>query len=219
MQPSPRVPESTAARLPVYLRVLTGLGTVDSVSSEELAAACGVSSAQLRKDLSVLGTRGTRGVGYDVRGLRDALAAELGMQHDWPVVIVGGGNLGLALANYAGFTSRGFRVVGLVDADQLRVGEQVADGLVIQPMADLARIIRRTHAVIAAIATPAESAQKVADDLVEAGITGILNFAPVVLSVPTGVAVRDVDLGVELQLLAFHEQQRSLDRDTHGEGE
>ncbi len=219
MQSTPRVPESTAARLPVYLRVLTGLGAVDSVSSDELASACGVSSAQLRKDLSVLGTRGTRGVGYDVRSLRDALAAELGMQHDWPVVIIGGGNLGLALANYEGFMSRGFRVVGIVDADQLRVGEAVDDGLVIQPMADLARIIRRTHAVIAVIATPAESAQRVADDLVQAGVTGILNFAPAVLNVPAGVAVRDVDLGVELQLLAFHEQQRSLDRNTQSEEE
>lgn len=219
MQSIPRVSESTAARLPVYLRVLTDLGSLDSVSSDELAAACGVSSAQLRKDLSLLGTRGTRGVGYDVRRLRDALAAELGMQHDWPLVIIGGGNLGLALANYAGFTSRGFRVVGLVDADQLRVGEVVGDGLVIQPMADLARIIRRTHAVIAVIATPAGAAQRVADILVEAGVTGILNFAPTVLTVPEGVAVRDVDLGVELQLLAFHEQRRSLDRSTHSEGE
>lgn len=219
MQPSGRVPESTAARLPVYLRVLSDLAGLDSISSEELASACGVSSAQLRKDLSALGSHGTRGVGYDVRGLRDALAAELGMEQDWPVVIVGGGNLGMALANYAGFLSRGFRVVGIVDADQLRVGEAVADGLVIQPMADLARIIRRTHAVIAVIATPAEGAQPVADELVAAGVTGILNFAPVVLSVPAGVAVRDVDLGVELQLLAFHEQQRSLGRDSRSEGE
>ncbi len=219
MQPSGRVPESTAARLPVYLRVLSDLAGLDSISSEELASACGVSSAQLRKDLSALGSHGTRGVGYDVRGLRDALAAELGMEQDWPVVIVGGGNLGMALANYAGFLSRGFRVVGIVDADQLRVGEAVADGLVIQPMADLARIIRRTHAVIAVIATPAEGAQPVADELVAAGVTGILNFAPVVLSVPAGVAVRDVDLGVELQLLAFHEQQRSVGRDSRSEGE
>ncbi len=219
MQPSGRVPESTAARLPVYLRVLSDLAGVDSISSEELAAACGVSSAQLRKDLAVLGSHGTRGVGYDVPGLRDALAAELGLEQDWPVVIVGGGNLGMALANYAGFLSRGFRVVGIVDADQLRAGEAVVGGLVIQPMADLARIIRRTHAVIAVIATPAEGAQPVADELVAAGVTGILNFAPVVLSVPAGVAVRDVDLGVELQLLAFHEQQRSLGRDSRREGE
>ena len=209
MQSSSRVPGSTASRLPVYLRVLEGLRDIDRVSSEELALACGVTSAQLRKDLSALGSHGTRGVGYDVRALRDALATELGMQHDWPVVIVGGGNLGLALANDAGFASRGFRVVGLVDADPMRTGEQVGRDLVIQPMADLARIVRRTRCVIAVVATPAGEAQQVADELVAAGITGILNFAPAVLSVPDGVAVRDVDLGTELQLLAFHEQQRA----------
>jgi len=203
----------------VYLRVLSDLADLESISSEELATACGVSSAQLRKDLSFIGTRGTRGVGYDVRDLRDALAAELGMQHDWPVVIVGGGNLGLALAGYAGFASRGFRVVGLVDADRLRVGESVGDGLVVQPMSDLAKIVRRTHCVIGLIATPAQSAQAVADELVAAGVTGILNFAPAVLTVPAGVQVRDVDLGVELQLLAFHEQQRTLAGDGIGEGE
>lgn len=219
MQTSARVPDSTAARLPVYLRVLSGFSPSQSVSSEELASACGVTSAQLRKDLSAIGAHGTRGVGYEVRGLRDALAAELGMQHDWPVVIVGGGNLGLALANYAGFLSRGFRVVGLVDADLLRVGEPVSRELVIQPMADLARIVRRTHCVIGVITTPADSAQHVADELVLAGITGILNFAPIVLSVPEGVEVRDVDLGVELQLLAFHEQQRTNIRTRPDEGE
>lgn len=209
MQPASRVPESTAARLPVYLRVLSDLGAQDLISSDELANACGVNSAQLRKDLSFVGTRGTRGVGYDVRTLRDALAAELGMQHDWPVVIVGGGNLGLALANYGGFASRGFRIVGLVDADIMRVGEVVNDDLRVQPMADLQKIVHRTHAVIGVIATPAESAQAIADQMVAAGITGILNFAPIVLNVPDAVEVRDVDFGVELQLLAFHEQQRS----------
>lgn len=219
MQTSPRVPESTAARLPVYLRVLSDLAGVESISSDELATACGITSAQLRKDLSFIGTRGTRGVGYDVRHLRDALAAELGMQHDWPVVVVGGGNLGLALAAYAGFASRGFRVVGLVDADRLRVGEPVGEDLVVQPMSDLAKIVRRTHCVIGLIATPAQAAQAVADELVEAGVTGILNFAPTVLTVPAGVRVRDVDLGVELQLLAFHEQQRTLAGNGMGEGE
>lgn len=219
MQTSPRVPESTAARLPVYLRVLSDLAGVESISSDELATACGITSAQLRKDLSFIGTRGTRGVGYDVRHLRDALAAELGMQHDWPVVVVGGGNLGLALAAYAGFASRGFRVVGLVDADRLRVGEPVGEDLVVQPMSDLAKIVRRTHCVIGLIATPAQAAQAVADELIEAGVTGILNFAPTVLTVPAGVRVRDVDLGVELQLLAFHEQQRTLAGNGMGEGE
>ena len=209
MQQTSRVPDSTAARLPLYLRVLSGLGTQDVISSDELALACGVNSAQLRKDLSFVGTRGTRGVGYDVRALRDALSEELGATHDWPVVIVGGGNLGLALANYGGFTARGFRVVGLVDADAMRIGEVVNDDVRVQPMSDLDKIVTRTHAVIGVIATPADAAQVVADRMVAAGITGILNFAPVVLSVPTGVQVRDVDLGVELQLLAFHEQQRS----------
>ena len=209
MQPPIRVPESTAARLPLYLRVLNGLVPQDLISSEALAAACGVSPAQLRKDLSFVGTRGTRGVGYDVRALRDALAAELGMSHDWPVVIAGGGNLGLALANYSGFAARGMRVVGLVDADVMRVGEVVNPELRVQPISDLDKIVRRTHAVIGIIATPAESAQAVADQMIDAGVTGILNFAPVVLSVPDTVEVRDLDFGVELQLLAFHEQQRS----------
>lgn len=208
-----RVPDSTAARLPVYLRVLTDLGSQPLISSDELANACGVNSAQLRKDLSLIGTRGTRGVGYDVRTLRADLAAELGMSHDWPVVIVGGGNLGLALANYGGFLARGFRIVGLVDADVLRIGEVVNEDLRVQPMSDLEKIVNRTHAVIGVIATPADSAQPVADLMVTAGITGILNFAPVVLSVPEGVEVRDVDLGIELQLLAFHEQQRSREGD------
>lgn len=209
MQQTSRVPDSTAARLPVYLRVLSDLGTQDVISSDELAHACGVNSAQLRKDLSFVGTRGTRGVGYDVRALRDALSVELGVTHDWPVVIVGGGNLGLALANYGGFLSRGFRIVGLVDADIMRVGEVVSSDLRVQPMSDLDKIVHRTHAVIGVIATPADSAQGVADRMVASGITGILNFAPVVLTVPDGVEVRDVDLGVELQLLAFHEQQRT----------
>ena len=208
-----RVPESTAARLPLYLRVLTDMGTQELISSDELAHACGVTSAQLRKDLSFIGSRGTRGVGYDVRTLRADLAAELGMHHDWPVVIVGGGNLGLALANYGGFFARGFRIVGLVDADIMRAGDVVNDELRVQPMSDLGKIVHRTHAVIGVITTPAASAQSVADQLVAAGVTGILNFAPVVLSVPDGVEVRDVDLGVELQLLAFHEQQRTREED------
>ncbi len=213
MQASARVPDSTIARLPLYLRALRAMRDSDSVSSEELARACGVTSAQLRKDLSFVGTRGTRGVGYEVRLLREALAAELGVQHDLPVVIVGAGNLGLALANYAGFASRGFRIVGLVDADRLRVGEPVTSELVVQPMDDLARIVKRTGCVMGVVATPETSAQEVADLLVNAGVTGILNFAPTLLSVPAHVEVRDVDLGMELQLLAFHEQQISRSGD------
>lgn len=217
MPKSTHIPESTIGRLPLYFRVLGELGNQQVVGSEALAAACGVTSAQLRKDLSHLGAHGTRGIGYDVRALREALGAELGLTHDWPVVIVGGGNLGLALANYAGFRSRGFRVVGIVDADNLRTGEQVSAELVVQPMADLERIIRRTHAAIGVITTPADGAQEVCDRLVAAGVTGILNFAPAVLTVPDEVQVRDVDLGLELQLLAFHEQRRAREDDPAGD--
>jgi len=162
------IPEATIARLPVYLRVLYAFAEqgIATVSSEELAAAAGVNSAKLRKDLSHLGSYGTRGVGYDVDYLVYQVSRELGLTQDWPVVIVGAGNLGRALANYGGFASRGFRI-------------------------------------------PAPAAQGVCNRLVAAGVTSILNFAPVVLNVPAGVDVRKVDLSIELQILAFHAQRRS----------
>lgn len=207
------IPDATVARLPVYHRVLVGLAErgVTTVSSEELAAASGVTSAKLRKDLSHLGSYGTRGVCYDARYLLFQISRELGLQHDWPVVIVGVGNLGHALAAYRGFASRGFRVVGLVDADPARVGEPVDVGgtpLPVRPLADLEDVVRSGGAHIGVIATPAESAQEVCDRLVAAGLRSILNFAPVVLAVPDEVEVRKVDLAVELQILAFHEQRR-----------
>jgi redox-sensing transcriptional repressor len=203
------IPEATVARLPIYHRVLTGLRDtgVATVSSAELAEASGVNPAKLRKDLSHLGSYGTRGVGYGVDYLRYQIARELGLTQDWPVVIVGVGNLGHALAGYGGFAGRGFRVVGLVDADPARVGEDVS-GTAISALDDLERVISDHGAVIGVIATPAAAAQDVCDRLVAAGITSILNFAPNVLSVPDGVEVRKVDLATELQILAFHEQRR-----------
>ncbi|WP_110180451.1 redox-sensing transcriptional repressor Rex [Nocardioides solisilvae] len=204
------IPEATVARLPVYLRALTSLteaGTA-TCSSEELAAAAGVNSAKLRKDLSYLGSYGTRGVGYDVEYLRYQIAREIGVTQDWPVVIVGIGNLGHALANYSGFRSRGFRVVALLDADASRHGELVA-GVAVRPFDDLAAIVRDNDVAIGVIATPAPAAQDVADRMVEAGISSILNFAPGVLSVPEGVDVRKVDLSIELQILAYHEQRKA----------
>ncbi len=160
------IPEATIARLPLYLRVLYACAEqgIATVSSEELAAAAGVNSAKLRKDLSHLGSYGTRGVGYDVDYLVYQVSRELGLTQDWPVVIIGAGNLGRALANYGGFASRGFRIAAVLDADPAMVG------------------------------------------------TSILNFAPVVLSVPVGVDVRKVDLSIELQILAFHAQRRSVVR-------
>jgi redox-sensing transcriptional repressor len=210
----PAISDATIARLPVYHRALSGFveRSVATVSSEELAVASGVNSAKLRKDLSLLGSYGTRGVGYDVSHLLQQIGRKLGLTQDWPVVIVGIGNLGHALANYGGFTSRGFHVVGLVDADQARVGERVADQEV-SAIADLEAVVRESSAAIGVIAVPASAAQEVCDRLVAAGVGSILNFAPVVLSVPADVDVRKVDLASELQILAFHEQRKTaLDR-------
>jgi redox-sensing transcriptional repressor len=204
------IPEATVARLPIYLRALNTLsedGTV-TCSSEDLAAAAGVNSAKLRKDLSYLGSYGTRGVGYDVAYLRYQIAREIGVTQDWPVVIVGIGNLGHALANYSGFRSRGFRVVALLDADPKRHTEVVA-GVDVRPFDDLTQIVREQGVAIGVISTPAAAAQSVADKMVEVGITSILNFAPTVLNVVPGVDVRKVDLSIELQILAYHEQRKA----------
>jgi redox-sensing transcriptional repressor len=204
------IPEATVARLPIYLRALVGLSErgILSCSSEELAAAAGVNSSKLRKDLSYLGSYGTRGVGYDVEYLRYQIAREIGVTQDLPVVIVGIGNLGHALANYSGFSSRGFRVVALVDADPARVGEE-AGGLPIGGLSELEEVVVRERVAIGVIATPAAAAQEVCDRLVGAGVTSILNFAPIVLAVPEGVDVRKVDLSIELQILAYHEQRKA----------
>ena len=209
------IPEATVARLPVYLRALTTLGDAGTTtcSSEELAAAAGVNSAKLRKDLSYLGSYGTRGVGYDVDYLRYQIAREMGATRDWPVVIVGIGNLGHALANYSGFRSRGFRVVALLDADEERHGEAVA-GVVVRPFDHLAQIVHEHGVAIGVIATPAAAAQDVADQMVASGITSILNFAPTVLTVGPGVDVSKVDLSKELQVLAYHEQRKAAQEAT-----
>jgi redox-sensing transcriptional repressor len=214
----PGIPDATVARLPVYLRALYALADheVTTVSSEELAAAAGVNSAKLRKDLSHLGSYGTRGVGYDVDYLIYQVSRELGLTQDWPVLIVGAGNLGRALANYGGFASRGFRIAALVDCDPTVVGSVIARHTV-RSAADMEDVIHRFDVSIGVIATPAIVAQNVCDRLVAAGVTSILNFAPVVLSVPSGVDVRKVDLSIELQILAFHAQRRGAGA-TRGNG-
>jgi redox-sensing transcriptional repressor len=220
------IPEATVNRLPVYLRALYALADrgIATVSSEELAAAAGVNSAKLRKDLSHLGSYGTRGVGYDVEYLVYQVSRELGLTQDWPVIIVGAGNLGHALANYGGFASRGFRVEAIFDSDPLTVGTRIASQ-VVRHADEIESVIARHGVSIAVIATPAAAAQGVCERLVAAGITGILNFAPVVLNVPSGVDVRKVDLSIELQILAFHAQRRAVvrvasngERDVTGRG-
>ena len=204
------IPEATVARLPVYLRVLSGLadGGTATVSSESLAVAAGVGSAKLRKDLSHLGSYGTRGVGYDVEYLIYQISRVLGLTQHYTVVIVGVGNLGHALANYAGFATRGFRIAALVDADPRRVGETV-NGLEVRHLDELETVIKEHEVSIGVIATPAGPAQDVCDRLVSSGVTSVLNFAPTVLSVPDSVDVRKVDLSIELQILAFHEQRKA----------
>src|SRR4051794_11688313 len=205
-----RVPEATVARLATYLRVLGTLADrgVTTVSSEELAVAAGVNSAKLRKDLSYLGSYGIRGVGYHVDTLTEEIARTLGITVHRSVALIGVGNLGQALAGYAGFASRGFRIAALIDADPSRIGTTIL-GLVVRDIADLAEIVAQERIAIAVLATPASAAQEVSDRLVEAGVTSILNFAPVVLNVPPHVDVRKVDLAAELQILSFHDSRKS----------
>jgi redox-sensing transcriptional repressor len=211
-QPRPRtIPEATVARLAVYLRVLTGLaaGGCSTVSSGELASAAGVNPAGLRKDLSHLGPCGVRGVGYEVATLRNRIAAVLGGEQSRACVLVGIGNLGTALADYAGFGSRGFHFVGLFDASPARIGQRIG-GQTVRPMGELEDVVGATRASIGVIATPADVAQSVCNRLAVAGVRSILNMAPVALGAPAGVDVRHVDLSVELQVLAFLGQQRAV---------
>lgn len=205
-----RIPEATVARLPVYLRSLYDLAgeRVANVSSERLAELAGVNAAKVRKDLSYLGTYGTRGVGYDVNYLLYQMNRELGLTQAWPVIIVGAGNLGRALANYAGFDERGYPVAALVDVSAEKVGSTIS-GFVVHHLDELPELVgAREGGVIGIIATPAPVAQDVAERLVAAGVNSILNFAPIVLSLPRHVSVRKVDLAVELQILSFYQQRR-----------
>ncbi len=214
-----RIPEATVARLPVYYRALLEAAEHDvgTISSERLAELAGVNAAKVRKDLSYLGSYGTRGVGYDVEYLLHEISRELGLTRDWPVAIVGIGNLGRALANYRGFGARGFRIVALLDADDELVGKEVGDGK-IEPIASLASVVAERKIAIGMIATPAPVAQEVADLLVDAGVRSILNFAPAVLTVPKSVSMRKVDLAIELQILSFYQQRRQAAASRDGNG-
>ncbi|MEP7055017.1 MAG: redox-sensing transcriptional repressor Rex [Actinomycetota bacterium] len=205
------IPDATVARLPIYLRALVSISEAGetTVSSDTLATGAGVNSAKVRKDLSYLGSYGTRGVGYDVQYLVYQISRELGLTQDWAVVIVGVGNLGHALANYGGFAQRGFSIAALLDVDSRRLGEIVA-GQAVRHLDELGAVVAETAVSIGVIATPAQAAQDVADRLVAAGVTSILNFAPCLLVVPGGVDVRKVDLSIELQILSFHEQRKSM---------
>lgn len=209
-RPRRRIPDATVSRLPVYLRILGEQADdgVDSISSDRLAELAGVNAAKVRKDLSYLGSYGVRGVGYEVAFLVYQIRRELGLTHDWPVVIVGAGNLGQALAGYSGFGERGFPVVGIVDVDEQKVGS-VLGGVRVRHIDDLPQIVRTKAVNIGVVATPSAAAQDAADRLVQAGVTSILNFASSLITVPEGIETRKVDLAVELQILSYHEQRRA----------
>jgi redox-sensing transcriptional repressor len=203
------IPEATVARLPVYLRALLDLAEERgemTVSSEELARLANVNAAKVRKDLSYLGSYGTRGVGYDVEYLLYQITRELGLTQDWPAAIVGIGNLGRALASYKGFSERGFRISALFDVEDNVIGTEVG-GLDVRHIDELKDIVAEANISIGIIATPPHAAQEVAERLVDSGIKSILNFAPSVVNVPPDVTVRKVDLSVELQILSFYQQR------------
>lgn len=203
------IPEATISRLPIYLRCLLdlaeGRGQL-TVSSEELAGMAGVNAAKVRKDLSYLGSYGTRGVGYDIEYLLYQITRELGLTQDWPVAIVGVGNLGRALASYKGFSERGFRISALFDVEDKIIGSKIG-GMLVYHLDDLKTVVNDEGISIGIIATPPLAAQDVADHLVDAGIKSILNFAPAVVNVPPDVNVRKVDLSTELQILSFYQQR------------
>src|SRR5699024_9038877 len=204
------IPEAAVARLAVYLRLLTTMADqgATTVSSEELSNAAGVNSAKLRKDLSYIGSYGTRGVGYDVAVLLGEIERILGLNRAHGCAVVGIGNLGHALANYGGFPGRGFPIEALFDVDPDLVGVPVG-GVSVAHLDDIPRQCSDRGISIGVIATPAHAAQTVCDRLVEGGVHSILNFAPLVLQVPDHVEVRKVDLAVELQVLAFHAARRT----------
>ena len=194
----------------MYLQILTDQfdAGITNISSEELAELGGVNAAKVRKDLSYLGSYGTRGVGYEVEFLVFQIKRELGLTHDWHVVIVGAGNLGQALAGYGGFGERGFPVGGIVDVDEERIGSLIG-GVRVRHLDELRSIVQTQGIALGVIATPGVAAQDAADALVASGVTSILNFAPTIINAPHGVSVRKVDLAVELQILSYHEQRRA----------
>ncbi len=209
-----QVPAASVARLPLYLRSLEELraGGVLTVSSSRLAELAGVNAAKLRKDLSHLGSYGTRGVGYEVLNLMNQIQHELGLDQQSPVIVVGLGNLGQALAKHGGFGDRGFPIVALFDVQPDIVGLNIGE-LTVSHFDDVESIVATLRARTAIIATPADAAQTVTDKVTSVGITSVLNFAPTVVQVEPWVALRHVDLALELQILNYYQARTESERD------
>jgi redox-sensing transcriptional repressor len=201
----PRIPDIVVGRLPLYLRALTRMQSqgTDITSAHELGQQLGISSAQIRKDLSHFGEFGKQGTGYNVTSLMAALQHILHADRTWDVALVGVGDLGRALAHYGGFGARGFHISYLFDADPAKIGQKI-DSLVIQPASEIEKTVKAANLKVAMIATPANTAQAVADTLVSAGIRSILNYAPISLAVPEGVRVQHIDPVIHLQRMIYY---------------
>lgn len=200
-----RIPDIVVGRLPLYLRVLSALHAEGRAltSSKEMGEMLGLSSAQIRKDLSHFGEFGKQGTGYDVAELHARLRQILNLEREWPMVLVGAGHLGSAVASYTGFLERGFRICGVFDADPTKIGARVGAHLV-RPVEEMTDFIRQQRILVAMIAVPAAAAQSVADQLIDAGVRAILNYAPVTLSVPPSVRVENIDPVLHLQHMTYY---------------
>jgi redox-sensing transcriptional repressor len=196
------ISEMTTERLSIYLRCLESLDET-TISSRELADRFHLNAAQIRKDLAHFGEFGIRGVGYNVGRLKTHLIRTLGIDRPRQALIVGAGNLGMALADYKGFNSEGFRVVALIDTDPKKIGQASKGDITIEAPAQLSEIVRRLHVEIGIIAVGPAEAQAVCDTLVDAGICAILNFAPVQMRLRDGVKIKSVDLRINLESLSF----------------
>jgi len=199
------ISELTIARLSIYLRCVDQLleSGIDTVSSQELAKRFNLNSAQIRKDLAYFGEFGVRGVGYNVRELRHYIVEILGLDRERRLVIIGAGNLGMALCHYSGFSGGNFLVVGVLDSDPSRIGDPTPAGLLVEDADRLPEIVNQRHVEIGIITTPAGAAQSVCDQMVDAGLRTILNFATVRVRAPEGIVAKTVDLKVYLEELSF----------------
>ncbi|MHB9093379.1 MAG: redox-sensing transcriptional repressor Rex [Eubacteriales bacterium] len=206
-----KIPEATIVRLSVYSRFLEQADKkgIITISSGEIAEGVGVSPAQVRKDLAYFGEFGTRGVGYNVKDLLKHTLKILGLNGKWTVVLVGAGNLGSALVSYRGFRERGFNIVGIFDNDLTKIGKRLLD-IEVQGTEKLEQVVRENDVKIGILTVPASAAQEAANQLINAGVKAILNFAPRVLSVPEDIQVRDIDLSTRLEILTFHLCLRDL---------
>lgn len=201
----PKIPEMTVRRLSTYYRILRSLeahGDTEPLSSERMSHLTGFTAAQVRRDLAYFGSFGKRGVGYDINELQHSLRTILGIDHIWAIALVGVGNLGTALLSYRGFSTQGFHIVSAFDSDATKHGRRFGS-IVVRPLEELAEAVVEQQIQMAIVAVPAAEAQNVVDHIVNAGIKGILNFAPMKLQVPRGFPLANVDLSIEIEYLSY----------------